>query len=549
MGRIHPTSPPYTRGEKLLRLFKRPKKESGGGKPRIRFPTVGESLPPYYKILERYPLNPPFTYAVIAEEPTSSSKLYFLDEVPLNHLEASIYTYLIEVLENELTVPRDKINPKEYFTEQAKKVLIKYKRSVSAVSWNKILYYAERDLVGFGVIDGIMKDPNIEDISLDGVGRPIFVFHRRYESLPTNIRLRNEEEVDNLITRLCHLSGKHISTAFPIIQGTLPGGHRLSATFRREISPYGGTFTIRKFREDPITIIDMLNLNVLNHTLAAYTWLLMENRATAIVVGTTGSGKTTLLNALLTLTRMNSKVVTIEEVREINIAHSNWVALTTRPVYYLSGDKSTEISLFDLVKLAMRMRPDILVVGEVRGEEAYVLFQAIGTGHGGLCTLHADDAASAIQRLTSKPMDVAPSFIPFLDLVFVVKRISQPHQQMGSKVIRRIVSVEEVVNVGNYIKMFEWDPVSDTFNALPFKRSVKLARLARDLGLSIEEIEAEINRRSLVLKWIQHKNIRNYKDLSLLLEEYATSPKSMLSKIAEELPKMGVKIEAEVVTV
>jgi flagellar protein FlaI len=548
MGRIHPTSPHYIGGEKLLRLFKRPKKELGGGKPRIRFPIVGEALPPYCKILERYPLNPPFTYAVIAEEPTSSSKLYFLDEVPLNHLEASIYTYLLDVLENELTVPRDKINPREYFAEQAKKVLIKYKKSVSAVSWNKILYYAERDLVGFGIIDGLMKDPNIEDISLDGVGRPIFVFHRRYESLPTNIRLRNDEEVDNLITRLCHLSGKHISTAFPIIQGTLPGGHRLSATFRREISPYGGTFTIRKFREDPITIIDMLNQKVLNHTLAAYTWLLMENRATTIVVGTTGSGKTTLLNALLTLTRMNSKLVTIEEVREINIAHPNWVALTTRPVYYFSGDKSTEIGLFELVKLAMRMRPDILVVGEVRGEEAYVLFQAIATGHGGLCTLHADDTASAIQRLISKPMDVAPSFIPFLDLVFVVKRISQPHQHAGSRVIRRIVSVDEVINVGSYLKMFEWDPLSDTFNALPFKRSVKLARLARDLGLSLEEIEAEIHRRSLVLKWIQHKNIRNYRDLSLLLEEYVSSPKYILSKVAEELPKMGVKIEAEVVS-
>jgi len=531
----------------VLGLFKRFKKKAAVERPHIRYPTIGEALPPSYKILERYPLNPPFTYAVIAEEPTSSSKVYFLDEVPLKPLEASVYTYLLHVLENELTVPRDKINPKEYFAEQAKKVLLKYKRSVSAVSWNKIIYYAERDLVGFGVIDGLMKDPNIEDISLDGVGRPIFVFHRRYESLPTNILLRDEEEVDNLITRLCHLSGKHISTAFPIIQGTLPGGHRLSATFRREISPYGGTFTIRKFREDPITIIDMLNLKVLNHTLAAYTWLLMENRATAIVVGTTGSGKTTLLNALLTLTRMNSKVVTIEEVREINIAHSNWVALTTRPVYYLSGDKSTEIGLFDLVKLAMRMRPDILVVGEVRGEEAYVLFQAIATGHGGLCTLHADDAASAIQRLTSKPMDVSPSFIPFLDLVFVVKRIQQPQQHIGSRVIRRIVSVEEVMSVGNYVKMFEWDPASDTLNALPFKKSVKLTRLARDLGLSIEEIEAEIRRRSLVLKWIQHKNIRNYRDLSLLLEEYVSSPKSILSKIAEELPKMGVKIEAEVV--
>ncbi len=511
----------------------------------LRFPTLGEAIPASYKILERYPLNAPFAYATIAQEPSSSTKIYFLDEVPLNPIEASVYTHLLNILENELTVPRDKINPREYFMQQGKRVLIKYKRKVSLTSWNKILYYAERDLVGFGILDGLMRDPNIEDISLDGVGRPVFVFHRRYESLATNIKLKEEESVDNLITRLCHMSGKHISTAYPIIQGTLPGGHRLSATYKREISPNGGTFTIRKFREDPITIVDMLNLNVLNHTLAAYAWLLMENRATAVVVGTTGSGKTTLLNALLTLTRMNSKLITIEEVREINIAHSNWVALTSRPIYYTGGERSTEVGLFDLVKVAMRMRPDILVVGEVRGEEAYVLFQAIGTGHGGLCTLHADDAASAIQRLTSKPMDVAPSFIPFLDLVFVIKRITLPSQS-SSKIIRRIVSVEEVINVGNYLKMFEWDPISDTFTAQPFKKSIKLARLSRDLGLSIEELEDEIRRRSLVLKWVQQKNIRNYKELSLILEDYASSPNSMFSKISAELPKMDVEIEAEV---
>lgn len=526
----------------MVQIFNKIKKETKAPQAYLRFPTVGDAIPSSYKILERYPLNAPFAYATIAQEPSSSTKIYFLDEVHLNPTEASIYTQLLNILENELTVPRNKINPKEYFMEQGRRVLMKYKWKISLTSWNKILYYAERDLVGFGILDGLIRDPHIEDISLDGVGRPVFVFHRKYESLATNIRLKDEESVDNLITRLCHMSGKHVSTAFPIIQGTLPGGHRLSATYRREVSPNGGTFTIRKFREDPITIIDMLNLNVLNHTLAAYTWLLMENRATAIVVGTTGSGKTTLLNALLTLTRMNSKVITIEEVREINIAHSNWVALTTRPVYYTTAEKTTEVSLFDLVKVAMRMRPDILVVGEVRGEEAYVLFQAIGTGHGGLCTLHADDAASAIQRLTSKPMDVAPSFIPFLDLVFVIKRIAIPSPS-GSKVIRRIVSVEEVVNVGNYIKMFEWDPVSDTFNAQPFKKSIKLAKLAKDSGLSIEEVEEEIKRRSLVLKWIQQKNIRNFKELSLLLEEYVSSPHKMLSKITGELPKMGIQIE------
>ena len=176
---------------------------------------------------------------------------------------------------------------------------------------------------------------------------------------------------------------------------------------------------------------------------------------------------------------MNSKIVTIEEVQEINIAHQNWSALVSRESYGTGDDTSGEVGLFQLVKATMRMRPDILVVGEVRGEEAYVLFQAISTGHGGLCTLHADDVTSAIQRLTSKPMDVPPSFIPFLDLVFTVRRISVPIPGGGFRTMRRVLSVDEVVSVGNYVRMFKWDPGSDKQFASPMKTSVKLARLAQ----------------------------------------------------------------------
>ena len=223
------------------------------------------------------------------------------------------------------------------------------------------------------------------------------------------------------------MSGKHVSTAFPIVDATLPGGHRLSATFRKEVSPQGSTLTIRKFRKDPFTIIDLINFGVMDYNIAAYAWLLIENRFTAVVVGATASGKTTFLNALLSMVNPNSKIVTIEEVQEINIHHVNWAALVSRVSDGLSETNIGEVTLFNLVKTAMRMRPDIMVVGEVRGEEAYALFQAISTGHGGLATLHAEDASSAIQRLTSKPMDVAPSYISFLDLIFSVRRVALPN--------------------------------------------------------------------------------------------------------------------------
>lgn len=508
--------------------------EKAGSETILRTPAIGLAIPESWKVVERYPLNPPYAYATIVEDPSNLTRRYFLDEVALSKGEAHVYNYLLDTLESELNIPRSEIEPREYFRQQARKIVLKYKIKASQIAWPKILYFAERDLVGFGILDGLMRDPYIEDISADAVNRPVFVYHRKYENMETNIVFKSDEELDNIISRLAHMAGKHISTAYPIVQGTLPGRHRLAATFRREVSPYGGTFTIRKFREDPITIIDMLNMNVLDHTLAAYVWLLMENRATAIVAGATGSGKTTLLNALLTLTRMNTKLVTIEEVQEINVAHSNWTALVSRESYGAGEDTGKEVGLFDLVKAAMRMRPDILVVGEVRGEEAYVLFQAISTGHGGLCTLHADDVASAIQRLTSKPMDVPASFIPFLDLVFTVRRVSLPYAG-GVRTVRRVLSVDEVVSVGNYVKMFRWDPSTDKHISAPLKNSVKLARLSKDLGLSMAEIANEINARAVVLRWIQQKGIRNFREFSSLLEDYRSRKQEMMERAVKDL--------------
>jgi flagellar protein FlaI len=267
----------------------------------------------------------------------------------------------------------------------------------------------------------------------------------------------------------------------------------------------------------------------------------MQNRATAIVVGATGAGKTTLLNAILTLTRLNTKLVTIEEVQEMNIPHLNWTSLVSRESYAATEDKAGEVSLFDLVKAAMRMRPDILVVGEVRGEEAYVLFQAISTGHGGLCTLHADDAASALQRLVSQPMNVPKAFIPFLDLIFVVRRILVPAPGGGFKAVRRIVSVDEIVSDQEVNKTFRWNPRTDTF-APSYDKSLKLERISRDTGTPIDEVIKEIDRRALILRWVQQKGIRNFKEVSPILELYSSRPNEVFNTAASELEAKGISV-------
>lgn len=504
----------------------------------IEGPMVGKTMPKNFEVLERYALTPPFAYAVIAEDTSLKLPYYFIDELELTQNEKVLYNNIISVLQTELKAPRDDVDPKKYFAEQARIIADRYKltqqKSVQ-VSWAKILYYAERDLVGFGGIDALMRDPNIEDVSVDGAGKGVFVYHRRYESIETNLSFFNEQKLDDMIVRLVHMSGKHVSTAFPIVDATLPGGHRLAATFRREVSPQGSTMTIRKFRKDPITIIDLINFGVLDYTIAAYAWLLIENRFTAVVVGATASGKTTFLNALLSMINPNSKIVTIEEVQEVNIHHVNWAPLISRLSYGLSENNVGEVTLFNLVKAAMRMRPDIMVVGEVRGEEAYALFQAISTGHGGLATLHAEDAGSAIQRLTSKPMDVAPSYLSFLDLTFSVRRVAipDPSNPGNPRIVRRVISVDEIIDSTKWVQSFVWDPSKDKFYQY-LDKSVKLRKLAKDYGKSMSDIMKEIANRIQVLQWLRSRNIRNYIEISTVFSQYHADPQGVLSKIRVE---------------
>ena len=539
LGKKSPKSKTDREEEPSKKKHVKPIKQKKGLKLQpIAGPMVGAPVPKNFRVVERYPLSPPFAYAVIAEDPDKRLPYYFVDELELSEAEKELYSNIISTLQIELKAPRDDTDPKKYFEQQAQIIADRYQltqRKNTTVSWAKILYFAERDMVGFGAIDPLMKDASIEDISVDGTVKPVYIYHRKYESLETNLKYPSEEKLDDSIVRLVHMSGKHVSTAFPIVDATLPGRHRLAATFRKEVSPEGSTMTIRKFRQDPISIIDLINFGVIDYIVAAYSWLLFENRATAIVVGATASGKTTFLNALLSMVNPNSKIVTIEEVQEINIHHTNWAPLVSRLSYGITEESIGEISLFNLVKVAMRMRPDTIVLGEVRGEEAYALFQAISTGHGGISTLHAEDAKSAIQRLTSKPMDVAQSYISFLDLVYSVRRVAIPNpaDPDNPKIVRRLISLEEIFDVNKSIKLFSWDPSKDEFQN-SIDKSQKLRKFATDRGKTMREVLYEINNRIQVLQWLRAKNIRNYIELSTIFSQYHNDPESVLQRIRQE---------------
>jgi archaeal flagellar protein FlaI len=501
-----------------------------------------KTLPKGVKIAEKYPLYEPFSQVAIVQDPKTGEHKYILDELQLDPMEKGVYKRVLEILLAEIQSPKNEItDPRKFFAEEARKIVNKYRITLGwlpDVSWYKILYHAERDLVGFGKIDPLMHDPNIEDISCDGVNKPVYIWHRTFESIETNLQFESDEDLDNLVVKLVHMAGKHVSSAFPIVDASLPGKHRLAVAYRREITPFGTAFTIRKFRDDPYSIIDLINIGTFTEDMAAYLWICLENRASVMVLGGTAAGKTTALNALACLIKPGSKIMTIEETAELNLSHINWVSLIARQSYGLGGSSVGEVALFDLVKTCMRHRPDLMIVGEVRGQEAYVLFQALATGHGGMCTMHAENVASAVKRLTQKPMDISPAYIPLMNIVMSVQRVHLV-KNGEKRAFRRVLSVNEIVDFENFVNPFKWDPIKDEQIA-DLLSSFLLTNISERLGLTREQLIIELKRRSDILHWMRKKNIRSYKEVATIIAEYYARPKDISDKLEAGVEVLAV---------
>jgi archaeal flagellar protein FlaI len=527
------TEPTHRKKIQLPKLKLRSKKEQPTTQTATA--TAIKTLPKDIKIIEKYPLYEPFAQVFIVQDPKTGEHKYVLDELQLDPMERGIYTRVLEMLLAEIESPKEEIkDPRKFFATEAKKIVDKYRISMGwlpDVSWYKILYYAERDLVGFGKIDPLMRDPNIEDISCDGVNKPVYIWHRTFESIETNLQFESDEVLDNLVVKLVHMAGKHVSSAFPIVDASLPGKHRLAVAYRREITPFGTAFTIRKFREDPYSIIDLINIGTFTEEMAAYLWVCLENRASVMMLGGTAAGKTTALNALGCLIKPGSKIMTIEETAELNLSHENWVSLISRQSYGLGGSTVGEVALFDLVKTCMRHRPDLMIVGEVRGQEAYVLFQALATGHGGMCTMHAENVQSAVRRLTQKPMDISPAYIPLMNIVMSVQRVHLV-KNGEKKAYRRVLSVNEIIDSEKFVESFKWDPIKD-HQTVDLEGSFLLTNFSERLGITREQLIEEMNRRTEVLRWMRKGNIRSYKEVASIIAEYYARPKEFYHKIVE----------------
>lgn len=475
----------------------------------------GCRVPEGYTQIESYPLKPPFSYAWIFQKENEPSFLYVVDELPLTREEKEAYRRLKNILEYELKAPEPEEVLSESFERQLPDIIENHKKvleGTSQIGIRKVMYCLERDMIGYSRIDPLMFDPFVEDISCGGTRKPIYLWHRKYENIKTNVVFQDEQELDDFITRVVHREGKHISVAHPIVDLTLPGKHRLAVSFGKETTPAGTSFTIRKFREDPFTIIDLIANETIDETIGAYLWLLMENKISVMIVGPTGAGKTTGLNAVACLSRPEFKIISVEEVAEINLPQENWVSTITRPGY--GADREGEVTLYDLIKSAVRHRPALIIVGEVRGEEAYVLFQALATGHGGLCTMHAEDAETAIKRLTQPPMNIPSSIISLMNCVIVVKQVKIPTYVMAERRAssRKFVEVSEIDNAGNIHNIFSWNTSADTF-LQDLEHSYLLAKTAKALDIPVSIVFQELDRRKQLLLRMVERNLRDFRSV------------------------------------
>jgi flagellar protein FlaI len=482
---------------------------------------------------EVYPIDEPYVYAAVVTEPNTHRLKYELIEPTLLKEEEEQLKEIKEILVEEIDVNLKEIGTREkaeeYLKTKIQEIINDYRLKIDEESVDKFMYYIVRDFLGYGKIDPLMKDPMIEDISADGVNIPIYVWHRDYESIPTNIVFKNSVELNSFIVRLAYLSKKNISLAMPILDASLPDGSRIQMTYGNEITRRGSTFTIRRFRVDPLTISDLIALGTLSSEMAAYFWFAIENRASFLVAGGVASGKTTILNCFSMFIKPGLKLVSVEDTAELNLPHENWIPSVARTGFGHQEHESGSVTLFDLLKAAVRQRPDYLIVGEVRGQEAYTLFQAMATGHLGMGTIHGESASSVIHRLESEPMNIPRPLLTMINAIPV-----QLRTEVNGKPVRRTRSVTEIVGLDPKTKelltheVYRWDARYDKF--VYSGKSYLLEEKMKRKGLNEKELKDELHRRKTVLDWMVKQGIRKYTDVVSFIREYYADPTRVFRK-------------------
>lgn len=504
------------------------------------------------KINVTYPLIEPFAYANIKWLPETNELIYDVVEPEMTEVEkkllAKISEAIIELVDVELSSIRETSKALDYLETQVAKVVKDFGLKLTKDQYTKIMYYIYRNFVGYNEIDGFLQDPNIEDISCDGIKTPMYIVHRKYGSLKTNVGYEDLDSVREFLVKLAERCGRYVSYAEPILDGTLPDGSRVSATLAGDVATRGPTFTIRKFSEKPLSPVDQMELNTATPEMLAYLWYLIENDASMLIVGGVATGKTSLLNSISMFIQPEAKIVSIEDTRELRLPHEHWIPGLARVGFGIpiaSGEKYGEVSLFDLLRESFRQNPDYVIVGEVRGEEASVMFQGMNSGHPTMSTFHAGSIDTVIKRLTTPPINLSPTLLESLDVVVIMS-----HAKEKGKSARRINEIVEIVSVDpktNDVKtniVYKWDPATDTYSKI--SESIKVEKVTLAKGGNTEDAMQEIDRREIILEWMKGKGIKDFPEVTKIIHHYYKDPNAVLQQAGAELIIKRPVVEAQI---
>jgi archaeal flagellar protein FlaI len=478
----------------------------------------------------RYALIAPFANAHIHWDTELGELIYEIEEPLLSDSEKQAINQLEEAILEliNVNVVTEKTTDKlvDYLDKTAKFLISELNLKLSDEGYERIFYYLYRDFIGMNDVEPLLRDYFIEDIECNGANTPVYVVHRVYRNVRTSLVYKDIEKLGSFVEKLAQRSGKYVSYSEPLLDGTLPDGSRVNATYTKDITSHGPTFTVRKFTKIPWTPTQLIALNELSPEMMAYFWMLIQYKANIFIAGGTASGKTTLLNAISFFIPPESRVVSIEDTRELNLPRENWVPAVARVAIGTGG--VGEIDLFDLLKNSFRQSPDYVIVGEVRGKEAFVLFQGMASGHPSISTMHADSIDTLIKRLETPPIELSPTLVNMLDCVAIMT-----HAVVKNKETRRLREIVEVVNArsdGSAVinTPFVWKAGQDAFF---FKKESKVfEKISLRYGFTMKQLQEEFATRVKLLNVLYKKKIFGFDEMRKVIIDYYRNPDAVLGR-------------------
>ncbi len=499
-------------------------------------------MPDVTKINVSYPLLEPYASVNIVWDGRKKELLYNVIEPILTEDDKAVIRKLSDILlgiiDIDLSAMKEGEKVINYLEDRISQIAIDYDVPLTTENYPRIMYYIYRNFVGLNEIEPLMQDPNIEDISCDGIGIPLYIIHRRYGSMISSVSFNDLEYLREFILKLAERCGRYVSYAEPILDASLPDGSRVAATLASDVATRGATFTLRKFSEHPFSPVEIIDLNTASADIMGYMWYLIEHKASGIVVGGTATGKTSFLNSLAMFIPPEAKIVSIEDTRELRLSHQHWISGLARVGFGVpspTGEKYGEVTLFDLLRETFRQNPDYVIVGETRGEETYVMFQGMASGHSSLSTFHAGSLDTFVKRITTEPINLSPTLLESLNFLIIMT-----HAKEKAASARRVKEIVEIISVdprSNEIATnitFRWDPVTDKYERV--NDSVIVRRIASNIGASYEDAAKELDRRVKMLNWLAARGVADYSDFTRFVNDYYKEPESVYAMVEGTAP-------------